>query len=140
VLVVVLAGAFVTYGGVSLFVAFFVLAPMAEKLFRTAEFGFWILLSQRSAHQVAEVECRRNTARRRPQKSENYFFYSATGSVQATFLIRLCNAFEHMPAGLLPESRREQQMARALQQLHPVPKAAIAGDRISKSLKRSQPR
>jgi H+/gluconate symporter-like permease len=31
----VLAGAFVTYGGVSLFVAFFVLEPMA--LFRTAD-------------------------------------------------------------------------------------------------------
>jgi len=36
VLAVVLAGAFVTYGGVSLFVAFFVLAPMAEALFQTA--------------------------------------------------------------------------------------------------------
>ncbi|MGD9545673.1 MAG: GntP family permease [Methylocystis sp.] len=36
VLSVVLAGAFVTYGGVSLFVAFFVLAPMAQKLFRNA--------------------------------------------------------------------------------------------------------
>ncbi|MBV9481191.1 GntP family permease [Bradyrhizobium sp.] len=35
-LAVVLAGAFVTYGGVSLFVAFFVLAPMAQRLFRTA--------------------------------------------------------------------------------------------------------
>jgi H+/gluconate symporter-like permease len=32
----VLAGALVTYGGVSLFVAFFVLAPMAESLFRAA--------------------------------------------------------------------------------------------------------
>jgi H+/gluconate symporter-like permease len=32
----VLAGAFVTYGGVSLFVAFFVLAPMAHELFRSA--------------------------------------------------------------------------------------------------------
>jgi H+/gluconate symporter-like permease len=37
VLAVVLAGAFVTYGGVSLFVAFFVLTPMAEVLFRTAD-------------------------------------------------------------------------------------------------------
>src|SRR4051794_30193746 len=36
VLAVVLAGALVTYGGVSLFVAFFVLAPMAQVLFRTA--------------------------------------------------------------------------------------------------------
>ncbi|MFE1599714.1 GntP family permease [Methylobacterium sp. ID0610] len=36
VLAVVLAGAVVTYGGVSLFVAFFVLAPMAEALFRSA--------------------------------------------------------------------------------------------------------
>src|SRR5258707_8607465 len=35
-LAVVLAGALVTYGGVSLFVAFFVLAPIAEALFRTA--------------------------------------------------------------------------------------------------------
>jgi H+/gluconate symporter-like permease len=35
-LVVVLAGAMVTYGGVSLFVAFFVLAPMAQALFRAA--------------------------------------------------------------------------------------------------------
>lgn len=35
-LAVVLAGAFVTYGGVSLFVAFFVLAPMAQVLFRAA--------------------------------------------------------------------------------------------------------
>ncbi|NVP57127.1 GntP family permease [Mycoplana rhizolycopersici] len=33
---VVLAGALVTYGGVSLFVAFFVIAPMAEDLFRRA--------------------------------------------------------------------------------------------------------
>ncbi|MCL2590647.1 MAG: GntP family permease [Betaproteobacteria bacterium] len=36
VLAVVLAGALVTYGGVSLFVAFFVLAPMAQRLFRLA--------------------------------------------------------------------------------------------------------
>jgi len=36
ILTVVLAGAFVTYGGVSLFVAFFVLVPMAQVLFRTA--------------------------------------------------------------------------------------------------------
>ncbi len=37
VLTVVLAGALVTYGGVSLFVAVFVLAPMAQALFRTAQ-------------------------------------------------------------------------------------------------------
>src|SRR5271163_4421503 len=36
VLAVVLAGAIVTYGGVSLFVAFFVIAPMAHQLFRSA--------------------------------------------------------------------------------------------------------
>jgi H+/gluconate symporter-like permease len=36
ILAVVLAGAIVTYGGVSLFVAFFVLAPMAMALFRAA--------------------------------------------------------------------------------------------------------
>ena len=36
VLTVVLAGALVTYGGVSLFVAFFVLVPMAQVVFRTA--------------------------------------------------------------------------------------------------------
>src|SRR5215813_6405637 len=36
VLAIVLAGAVVTYGGVSLFVAFFVLAPMAEEVFRAA--------------------------------------------------------------------------------------------------------
>ena len=36
VLAVVLAGAIVTYGGVSLFVAFFVIAPMAHELFRAA--------------------------------------------------------------------------------------------------------
>jgi H+/gluconate symporter-like permease len=36
VLAVVLASAIVTYGGVSLFVAFFVLAPMAAGLFRAA--------------------------------------------------------------------------------------------------------
>lgn len=36
ILSVVLAGALVTYGGVSLFVAFFVLAPMAQELFRKA--------------------------------------------------------------------------------------------------------
>jgi H+/gluconate symporter-like permease len=35
-LAVVLAGAIVTYGGVSLFVAFFVLAPMAHALFQSA--------------------------------------------------------------------------------------------------------
>ena len=37
ILAVVLAGAMVTYGGVSLFVAFFVLAPMAEEVFRKAD-------------------------------------------------------------------------------------------------------
>ena len=37
ILAVVLAGALVTYGGVSLFVAFFVLAPMAQALFRAAD-------------------------------------------------------------------------------------------------------
>ena len=37
ILSVVLAGALVTYGGVSLFVAVFVLAPMAQGLFRTAQ-------------------------------------------------------------------------------------------------------
>ncbi|MHB2208210.1 GntP family permease [Methylobacterium sp. CM6257] len=37
VLAVVLSGAAVTYGGVSLFVAFFVLAPMAHALFRQAD-------------------------------------------------------------------------------------------------------
>src|SRR4029078_8902501 len=36
ILAVVLAGALVTYGGVSLFVAFFVLAPMARALFHAA--------------------------------------------------------------------------------------------------------
>jgi H+/gluconate symporter-like permease len=36
-LTVVLAGALVTYGGVSLFVAFFVLAPMAQAAFRAAQ-------------------------------------------------------------------------------------------------------
>src|SRR6516162_6828206 len=36
ILAVVLAGAFVTYGGVSLFVAFFVLLPMAQALFRSS--------------------------------------------------------------------------------------------------------
>jgi H+/gluconate symporter-like permease len=36
ILAVVLAGALVTYGGVSLFVAFFVLAPMARELFSSA--------------------------------------------------------------------------------------------------------
>src|SRR5271170_1676746 len=36
ILAVVLAGALVTYGGVSLFVAFFVLAPMAQQLFHSA--------------------------------------------------------------------------------------------------------
>ena len=36
-LAVVLAGAIVTYGGVSLFVAYFVLAPMAAGLFRAAD-------------------------------------------------------------------------------------------------------
>lgn len=36
-LAVVLAGALVTYGGVSLFVAFFVLVPMAQSLFKQAD-------------------------------------------------------------------------------------------------------
>ena len=37
ILAVVLAGALVTYGGVSLFVAFFVIVPMAQSLFRGAD-------------------------------------------------------------------------------------------------------
>jgi H+/gluconate symporter-like permease len=36
ILAVVLAGALVTFGGVSLFVAFFVIVPMAQTLFRQA--------------------------------------------------------------------------------------------------------
>src|SRR5262249_62414361 len=36
ILAVMLAGALVTYGGVSLFVAFFVIGPMAQALFRAA--------------------------------------------------------------------------------------------------------
>ena len=36
ILAIVLAGAFVTYGGVSLMVAFFVIVPMAQALFRVA--------------------------------------------------------------------------------------------------------
>lgn len=36
ILAVVIAGAIVTYGGVSLFVAFFVIVPMAQSLFRAA--------------------------------------------------------------------------------------------------------
>jgi H+/gluconate symporter-like permease len=37
ILAVTLAGAIVTYGGVSLFVAFFVLVPMAQSLFKAAD-------------------------------------------------------------------------------------------------------
>lgn len=37
ILAIVLTGTMVTYGGVSLFVAFFVLAPMASKLFQMAD-------------------------------------------------------------------------------------------------------
>lgn len=37
ILAVVLAGALVTYGGVSVFVSFFVIAPMAQALFRAAD-------------------------------------------------------------------------------------------------------
>jgi H+/gluconate symporter-like permease len=37
ILAVVLAGALVTFGGVSLFVAFFVIVPMAQSLFRAAD-------------------------------------------------------------------------------------------------------
>src|SRR5262249_24837266 len=43
VLAVVLAGAVVTYGGVSLFVAFFVLAPMGIALFRAASVPRWLM-------------------------------------------------------------------------------------------------
>jgi H+/gluconate symporter-like permease len=43
VLAVVLAGAFVTYGGVSLFVAFFVLAPMGHALFKAANIPHRVL-------------------------------------------------------------------------------------------------
>jgi H+/gluconate symporter-like permease len=37
ILAVTIAGAIVTYGGVSLFVAFFVLVPMAQSLFMAAD-------------------------------------------------------------------------------------------------------
>ena len=43
VVAVVLAGAIVTYGGVSLFVAIFVLVPMAQGLFRTADIPLRIM-------------------------------------------------------------------------------------------------
>jgi H+/gluconate symporter-like permease len=43
ILAVVIAGAVVTYGGVSLFVAFFVLAPMAQALFRAAAIPYRLM-------------------------------------------------------------------------------------------------
>jgi len=43
VLAVVLAGAIVTYGGVSLFVALFVLAPMAQSLFKAADIPYRLM-------------------------------------------------------------------------------------------------
>jgi H+/gluconate symporter-like permease len=43
ILAVVLAGALVTYGGVSLFVAFFVLAPMARALFQEANIPYRLM-------------------------------------------------------------------------------------------------
>jgi H+/gluconate symporter-like permease len=43
IVAVVLAGALVTYGGVSLFVAFFVLAPMARELFRAANIPYRLM-------------------------------------------------------------------------------------------------
>jgi hypothetical protein len=60
-LAVVLAGAFVTYGGVSLFVAFFVLAPMAQALFRSAA----IPRPRRSSLAPRPSPCRRCRARHR---------------------------------------------------------------------------
>lgn len=45
VLAVVLAGALVTYGGVSLFVAFFVLAPMAHALFKAGNVPTYLMPS-----------------------------------------------------------------------------------------------
>ena len=50
VLAVVLAGAVVTYGGVSVFVAFFVLGPMALALFRSADIPRRLARSDRSWH------------------------------------------------------------------------------------------
>ena len=50
ILAVALAGAIVTYGGVSLFVAFFVLVPMAQSLFKAADtLAVWCLRRSRSA-------------------------------------------------------------------------------------------
>jgi H+/gluconate symporter-like permease len=43
ILAVVLAGALVTYGGVSLFVAFFVIVPMAQGLFRAANIPYRLM-------------------------------------------------------------------------------------------------
>jgi H+/gluconate symporter-like permease len=63
-LTVVLAGALVTYGGVSLFVAFFVLVPMAQAVFRTANIPnrlvpAAIALGTRSASSLMQVRSRR---------------------------------------------------------------------------------
>ena len=50
ILAVTLAGAIVTYGGVSLFVAFFVLVPMGQSLFKAADtLAVWCLRRSRSA-------------------------------------------------------------------------------------------
>ena len=58
-LAIVLAGAFVTYGGVSLFVAFFVLAPMGHALFKAANIPHRLMLRghRHSAHR--RFRCRR---------------------------------------------------------------------------------
>lgn len=64
VLAVVLAGALVTYGGVSLFVAFFVLAPIAQALFRAAKIPRR-LMPRRSLWAPRPSPCRRCRARPR---------------------------------------------------------------------------
>jgi H+/gluconate symporter-like permease len=52
ILAVALAGAIVTYGGVSLFVAFFVLVPMAQSLFKAADIPAGWCLRLASEHGI----------------------------------------------------------------------------------------
>jgi GntP family permease len=75
-LAVVLAGAFVTYGGVSLFVAFFVLAPMAQTLFRAAAIP--AILEERARRQkrtreIRPASCCGLAAAQCSLKTNNYF-------------------------------------------------------------------
>ena len=127
-LAVVLAGALVTYGGVSLFVAFFVLAPMAEALFRGAA----------PAPTDAGSDCSRHLNRMIGGTSARAARWISTGSNACAVVVRSRTIGSSAAASTgtdeaLPKPSPRRRAAAAARSSHHSPKLSIMAAAITPS-------